>query len=143
MSFRMPYAQPILTLVYNKKCNSSNRALSILYDALKKHPGVFKLDILDYKKQPPTKDQLRNITEYLGVGKDFSTILRKDASADAETLNSVDELEEAIRRRPEILQRPILVDWDKGKAIVARPPEKVGDFLKEMGYWKEGEEEHI
>ncbi|CAG8743405.1 16504_t:CDS:1, partial [Dentiscutata heterogama] len=61
----------------------SNVALSILHEALKKQPGIFKLDVLDYQKQPPTKDQLRNIVQYLGIEHDLNKILREDTSTAA------------------------------------------------------------
>ncbi|CAG8716686.1 15382_t:CDS:1, partial [Acaulospora morrowiae] len=124
MSFRLPHAQSILTLVYNSKSKNSNTALSILYEALRRQPGVFKLDILDCKKQPLTKDQLRNITDYLGAENDLKSVLRNDESEAVETASNVDELENVIKKQPDRMQRPILVDWNKGKAIIARPPEK-------------------
>ncbi|CAG8827331.1 12674_t:CDS:1, partial [Dentiscutata erythropus] len=42
-----------------------------------------------------------------------------------------------IKQNPSNLQRPIVVDWNNGKAIIARPPEKLNEFLKELGYWKD------
>ncbi|CAG8497186.1 14131_t:CDS:1 [Cetraspora pellucida] len=146
MSFRMPFAQPIITLIYNPSCSKSNLALSILQEALTKQPDVFKLDILDYQKQPPTKDQLKNIVQYLGVEHDLNKLLRdntsistngEDTQETVKTALSVSELSEVIKQQPSRLQRPILVDWNKGKAIIARPPEKVEEFLKELGYLKE------
>ncbi|RIB10443.1 hypothetical protein C2G38_1979798 [Gigaspora rosea] len=146
MSFRMPFTQPIVTLIYNPSCSKSNVALSILHEALKKQPGIFKLDVLDYQKQPPTKDQLSNIVQYLGIEHDLNRILRDDTSTVAseegiqetmKTAHNVNELTEVIKQQPLKLQRPILVDWDKGKAIIARPPEKTKEFLKELGYLKE------
>ncbi|CAG8531522.1 12691_t:CDS:1, partial [Racocetra fulgida] len=137
----MPFAQPIITLIYNPSCSKSNLALSILQEALTKQPGVFKLDILDYQKQPPTKDQLRNIVQYLGIEHNLNQILRDNVSITTsgentqetiKTALSVSELTEVIKQQPSRLQRPILVDWNNGKAIIARPPEKVEEFLKEL-----------
>jgi arsenate reductase-like glutaredoxin family protein len=136
MSFRLFNVQPILTLIHNPTCSKSNEALSILHKALKKQPGAFKLDVLDYQKQPPTKDQLQNIVRYLNIENDLNKILRNEDSTEGEP-SSIQELSYVIKERPIRLQRPILVDWDKGKAIIGRPAEKVDGFLKELGYLKD------
>ena len=143
MSFRLNIAQPILTLLYNPACNKCNQALSILHKALEQQPGVFNLDILDYQKRPPTKDQLQNIVQYLNAENDLNKILRdEDGTAkEGDTMQgpkSIQELANIIKEQPIRLQRPILIDWDKGRAIIARPAEKVDGFLKELGYLKEG-----
>ncbi|CAH1762133.1 2585_t:CDS:2 [Entrophospora sp. SA101] len=161
MSFRLNF-QPILTLIYNPKCSKSNKALQILNETLEKEPDIFKLDVLDYQKQPLTNDQLRSIVDYLGIkdNNGFSSILRSDdasgnvnnnisqkegkgntsATATNNTAESpniplpstTQELLEIVKQQPIRLQRPILVDWNKGKAIIARPPEKITDFLYEL-----------
>nr|CAG8492100.1 7512_t:CDS:1 [Entrophospora candida] len=165
MSFRLNF-QPILTLIYNPKCSKSNKALQILNETLEKEPDIFKLDVLDYQKQPLTNDQLRSVVDYLGIkdNNGFGSILRSDdasgnvnnnisqkegkgntsATATNNTAESpsiplpstTQELLEIVKQQPIRLQRPILVDWNKGKAIIARPPEKITDFLYELGYLK-------
>ncbi|RIA80735.1 hypothetical protein C1645_761400 [Glomus cerebriforme] len=139
MSFRLNIALPILTLIYNPACNKCNKTLSILHKVLEQHPDAFKLDILDYQKQPPTKDQLRNIVQYLNIENDLNKILRNEDGTVKEGTgpSSIQELTNLVKEDPIKLQRPILVDWDKGKAIIARPAEKVDGFLKELGYLKE------
>ncbi|CAG8487857.1 4327_t:CDS:1 [Funneliformis caledonium] len=139
MSFRLNFAQPILTLIYNPTCSKSNKVLSILHEALEKRPGVFKLDLLDYQKQPPTKDQLTNIINYLNLENDLNQILRNENVAAEGTTkvkgpSSIQELANLVKEQPIRLQRPILVDWNNGRAIIARPPEKAGGFLKDLGY---------
>ncbi|GBC08865.1 hypothetical protein RclHR1_08440006 [Rhizophagus clarus] len=145
MSFRMNVAQPILTLVFNSACNKCNKTLSILHKALEQQPGIFSLDVLDYQKTPLTQDQLRNIVQYLNIENDLSKILRNedgttkegDTASKVEQPKSIQELANIVKEQPIRLQRPILVDWDKGRAIIARPAEKVDGFLKELGYTKE------
>ncbi|RGB30236.1 hypothetical protein C1646_765622 [Rhizophagus diaphanus] len=145
MSFRINMVQPILTLIYNPACNKSNKALSILHKTLEQQPGIFNLDILDYQKTPLTRDQLRNIVQYLNIENDLNKILRNEdgtvkegnETTKIEQPKSIQELTNIVKEQPIRLQRPILVDWDKGKAIIARPAEKVDEFLKELGYTKE------
>ncbi|RHZ86439.1 hypothetical protein Glove_51g83 [Diversispora epigaea] len=162
----MSFSQPILTLIHNSRCNKSKNAHSILCEALKRQPGIFKLDILEYQKQPPTKDQLRLIAQYLNVENDLNQLLRNNdnsnnngktstpttstttetSSANEDTtvrsnatndIRGINHLADIIKQNPSNLQRPIVVDWNNGKAIIARPPEKLNEFLKELGYWKD------
>jgi arsenate reductase-like glutaredoxin family protein len=145
MSFRLHVAQPILTLIYNPVCNKCNKTLSILHKALEQQPGIFNLDVLDYQKTPLTRDQLRSIVQYLSIENDLGKILRNedgtvnegDTATKIEQPKSIQELANIVKEQPIRLQRPILVDWDKGRAIIARPAEKVDGFLKELGYIKE------
>src|SRR5438128_1073694 len=76
MSFRLR-AFPILTLVHNPKSLISMKALSILQSAHSAKPDKFTVDVLDITKQPPTKDQLSNIVDYLGVGENVQSVLRE------------------------------------------------------------------
>ncbi|CAG8778020.1 25444_t:CDS:1, partial [Racocetra persica] len=84
----------------------------------------------------------RNIVQYLGVEHDLNKILRDDVSIAAgeectqetvKTVHTISELSEMIKQQSSKLQRPILVDWNKGKEIIARLPETVEGFLKELG----------
>src|SRR5277367_3100423 len=99
MSFRLNIARPILTLIHNPACSKSNKALTILHEALEKQPGVFKLDLLDYQKQPPTKDQLRNIIQYLNIENDLNKILRNEDGTTKEERgpSSIQELANIIK----------------------------------------------
>src|SRR6266540_408429 len=104
MSFRSNFAQPILTLIYNPTCSKSNKVLSILHETLRKQPGVFKLDLLDYQKQPPTKDQLRNIVQYLKIENDLNQILRNEnenaTSVKEGAASSIQELANIVKEQP-------------------------------------------
>src|SRR5947208_4063260 len=99
MSFLLNLPQPILTLIHNPACNKSNQSLSILHKALEEQPGIFKLDLLDYQKQPPTKDQLENIVRYLNIENDMSKILRNEGDT-VKVPSSVQELVNIIKEKP-------------------------------------------
>ena len=62
---------------------------------------------LDITEAPPTSDQLRSIFGYVGEGK--ASQLVKGASNQGEALKK-------LRENPESFIRPVVVDWNMGKA---------------------------
>ena len=56
---------------------------------------------------PPTPDQLKNILEYLGEG--GAGTLIKGATGESDALKRLKESADAF-------QRPVVVDWNQGKA---------------------------
>ncbi|CAG8618212.1 11625_t:CDS:1, partial [Ambispora gerdemannii] len=154
MSFRLPHLRPIITLIHSPKCATSTKALRILKTAKTSSQDAFDVDIIDHTRQEVTKDQLVTIAEYLG--NDFKQVLKKpnedgeNAIAPEENIQNrshekideeflpktVDQFVSIVKKNPSRLRPPILVDWNKGHAIATRPPEKIIDFLKNLGYLK-------
>ncbi|KAG9294750.1 hypothetical protein G9A89_008229 [Geosiphon pyriformis] len=149
MSFRMPRLIPIISILHNSRCLTSNQALQLLQSARGKAKDRFNIDIIDDQKQPVTQDQISIILENLGIGKDFGKLLRLDEGKVSKFEDKIEtdqnegeifvknprteeEFFQLVEKNPMKLQRPIVVDWDKGKAIIARPPEKVNEFLKDL-----------
>lgn len=71
---------------------------------------------------PPTPDQLKNIFEYLGSGK--AAQLVKGASSQSDALRKLQE-------NGDNFQRPVLVDWNHGKAVAGDNESEILKMLKE------------
>ena len=87
-------------------------------------------EVIKYMDTPPDENALRELLEMLG--KKPREIMRKheavfkDAGLDDPTFTD-EELIEAMAQCPSLIERPIVVN--KGKAIIARPPESIEDIL--------------
>lgn len=92
-------------------------------------PGHIRRDPfeLEITESPPTKDQLKSIFDYAGGSK--AAQLVKGASSSSDALRKV-------REDPENFIRPVVVDWNRGKAgkVIPRAHQDVPD--KENSYWK-------
>ena len=109
------------TIWHNPRCSKSREALAILQAA----PGV-EVEILDYLKQPPSREAIAAI--YAKAGMTPSEGLRK-AEDGAKALKgaSDDAILDAMAADPILIERP-LVETAKG-ARLGRPPEKVREIL--------------
>lgn len=113
-----------VTIYHNPKCNSSNNAVAIA-----KELGT-DAEIVEYRKHPPTADDLRQIIAKLDDPP--TDLVRRDALweklglTDADVA-SVDQIVDVIVANPMIMQRPLLVTDET--AIIGRPKERVREFL--------------
>lgn len=107
-------------IYHNPRCSKSRQALELL-----RQRGI-EPRIIEYLKSPPDLNTLRSF------GLPVREILR-DNEAEYTALGLADpgktdaELLAAIVKHPILLQRPIV--FHAGRAIVARPPEKVNELL--------------
>ena len=110
---------PIIIL-HNSRCSKSQKALEILRE--KEEP----IEVIEYTKTPLKPALLKSILEKLNLP--ASAILRKKEANDAGiSMLEGDELLRGICNNPLTMQRPIIISGNK--AIIARPPEKLVDFL--------------
>ncbi|KAI8818118.1 uncharacterized protein EV422DRAFT_569905 [Fimicolochytrium jonesii] len=115
---------PRFTLYHNPSCSKSNATLTFLNSVLS--PST--LHIVDYTSTLPALDELTKVCSLMPVGH-RKEVVRWD-EVDGEGANVSDEDVDAIvrvvmqdvRKR---LQRPLVVDWANGKAVVGRPLENV------------------
>ena len=111
-------------IYHNPRCSKSRQALQLLRDA-----GV-EPTIVEYLKTPLAKDQLRNISQLLGLRpKDFVRKIENDFK-DNDLLRYLEDDEriiEAMLSFPKIIERPIVVSG--GKAVIGRPPENVQKLI--------------
>jgi arsenate reductase len=112
----------VIIIYHNPKCINSTGTIEIL----KKRGEDFK--IIEYLKTPPSKDELEEILEKLGMKPE--EIIRKE-EIDFEKYRGKkltnEEWLEALVETPILIQRPIVING--GKAIISRPPEKVLKIL--------------
>lgn len=111
-------------LVYhNGECSKCRGALELLQEMNVPH------DVRFYLAEPLSEEELRSLLVKLGIP--ASELIRKSepefAAYEGKEL-SEEEWIQAILRHPVLMQRPVVEKNDM--AIIARPPEKVIDFIK-------------
>ncbi|KAG0370271.1 hypothetical protein BC939DRAFT_502293 [Gamsiella multidivaricata] len=129
MSFRLPKF-PMLTLFHNPASDASNQALKLLHKAA--FSNNFEIDVVDSKTTPPTHQQVSSIVGYLGKGS-IEKGCRDILAPDAPKASTVAEVQKILDSNPGYMMKPLVVDWNKGKAIVAVPPTKVSEMVKDVG----------
>ena len=115
------------TIYHNPACGTSRKALALLEET----PGV-DVEVVQYLKTPPTRDQLAAL--YARAGMTPREGLRTHNSPAAELcaeLNLLDASDDAILdamvAHPILIERP-LVETEKGVRL-ARPAEKAREIL--------------
>lgn len=109
-------------IYHNPRCSKSRQALEMLND------GGHDVEIIEYLKTGLDKVEVENLIVMLGD--EVSSLIRKKETEFKENPFDTEkekEIIKALTKTPKLLERPIVV---KGKkAIIARPPEKIGDFV--------------
>ena len=77
---------------------------------------------MEITEAAPTPDQLKSIFEYVGAGK--AAQLVKGASSQSDALRK-------LKEDGENFQRPVIVDWNSGKAVVGDNESEILKLLKE------------
>jgi|SRR3954469_4948369 arsenate reductase (glutaredoxin) len=112
-----------ITVYHNPRCGKSRAALAILA----KH-GVEPV-VVEYLKNPPTKDDLRAILKKLGMT--AGQIVRKSEDVYRQNFSgkvmSDEQWLDALVQYPVLMERPIVIKDDRG--LIGRPPEKVSELL--------------
>jgi arsenate reductase len=110
-------------LYFNPACSKCRSAQSILDER-----GI-EAEVVRYLDRAPTVDELRGLMTMLGID-DPRAMMRTGETVYAELgLEGAppDRLLQAITEHPILLERPIFVVG--GRAVIARPPEKLLDLL--------------
>ena len=113
-----------LVIYHNPGCSKSRETLQILEN------HDLSPTIVEYLDNPPTRQELKQIIEMLGIS--ARDLLRtteqiyEDAKLDSWAL-SEDEIITAICQHPALLQRPIVVSGNR--AVIGRPPTRVLDII--------------
>ena len=115
-----------LTIYHNPHCSKSRRTLELI-----REHGI-EPRIVEYLQSPPDKATILELAQRLESPVD--ALLRKnedDYRASAHELAADDDeaVAEWLARHPRALQRPVVVDEDRGAAVIGRPPENVLDLL--------------
>jgi arsenate reductase len=112
-----------MKIYHNPRCSKSRQTLQLIQDK-----GV-EVEIIEYLKDIPTKEELKVILSKLGVNAE--DILRKGETDfkenyKGETLSN-DEWIDAMIQYPKLIERPIVIK--DNKAVLGRPPENVLELL--------------
>jgi arsenate reductase-like glutaredoxin family protein len=82
--------------------------------------SAFELEITE---AAPTADQLRSIFEYLGSGKAGQLV--KGAASESDALKK-------LKESGDNFERPVIVDWNQGKAIAGENESEILKMLREL-----------
>ncbi len=115
-----------LTIYHNPRCSKSRKTLQLIEDA-----GIDPTVVL-YLEDAPLPSEILDFAGKLEMP--VSELLRRGepdfkAAKDLPDLDDDSALAEWLSRHPRVLQRPIVVDSKRGKAVIGRPPENVCDLL--------------
>lgn len=109
-------------IYHNPKCSKSRKALEILNE------NSISPDIIEYLKRPLSAEELKNVFQVLG--KKPNEVLRKkeeEFKVLSIDLNDDDQVIDAIIKSPKILERPIIINGQRG--VIGRPPENIMELL--------------
>ncbi len=113
-----------LIIYHNPRCSKSRETLKILQDN-NRQPKI-----IEYLHEPPTKLELANIIEMLGISpRELLRITEpeyKAAGLDDKSISDA-HIIAAICKYPPLLQRPIVIQGNS--AIIGRPPTKVLEIV--------------
>ncbi|KAI1427147.1 DUF1687-domain-containing protein [Xylaria sp. FL1777] len=130
--FRFRKTLDIVTLFHKAGSPASLRAATVLKqasanateaateDQASTHRADFELQVTE---DPPTAGQLETILQYVGKNKIGSVI--KGASTEDEALKR-------LREDTDNLQRPLIVDWNNGRAIVSSKESEILKMLDQL-----------
>ena len=112
-----------MIVYHHSSCSKSRFALDLLREK------KLEFEIVEYFKNPFTKDELRDIIRKLGIHPE--ELIRKNEKEYKQvfpTKNiSEDDWIEGMLKYPKLIQRPIVVNGDK--AVIARPAERILEIL--------------
>ncbi|WP_448103704.1 arsenate reductase (glutaredoxin) [Pedobacter panaciterrae] len=115
----------MIKIYHNNRCSKSRCALTILEDSGK------EFEVVNYLETVPTVEELQTIVGKLGIAP--RELVRKSEALYKENYKgkdlSDDEWIAAMVENPILIERPILVSDDL--AVIARPSEKIYDFLQQ------------
>ena len=114
-----------IKIYHNPRCSKSRQTLQLLQD------NNITPEIILYLESPPTKTELKDLLEKLGIS--ARDLLRTSEQAYKEaglsdTALGENQLLQAMVTEPKLIQRPIVVAGDK--AVLGRPPENALELIQ-------------
>jgi arsenate reductase len=114
----------VIRIYHNSRCSKSRSALALV----EQHGKPF--EVIHYLETPPSVSELKTLLSQLGITARQLLRTGEDEYRELELADpslSEDALIAAMVKHPRLIERPIVVV--NGKAVIARPPEKVLDLL--------------
>lgn len=113
----------MIQVYHNNRCGKSREAIALLEQSGK------EFEIIKYLDNPPTFEELNVLLQKLNY-KPLELVRQKESlwieKFKGKNLTD-DEIVKALSENPILIERPIVILEDK--AIVARPVEKLNDFI--------------
>ena len=111
-----------VTIYHNPRCSKSRQTLQLITDSGTAHTIVAYLD------DSPDAAAIADLASKLGVA--VADLLRRGESDFKEATDLPDLSDDAgladwLAKHPIVLERPIVVNDNSGKAVIGRPPENV------------------
>lgn len=111
------------TIWHNPKCGTSRKTLAILEER-----ADVELTVVEYLKQPPTREKLAQLYADAGIAPNAALRIRgTDAQERGLPEADADTVLDAMAADSSLMERPV-VETEKGVAI-CRPQDKVLDLL--------------
>jgi arsenate reductase len=114
-----------LKIYHNPQCSKSRQTLAII-----REHGI-EPDIVHYLDEMPDAETLLQIARTLGTG--IGPMLREGEREYREAKDRPEgddrALAEWLSRHPRLLQRPIVIDEARARAVIGRPPGNVLELL--------------
>jgi len=115
-----------VTIYHNPRCSKSRRTLELVQESGVAHSVVL------YLENTPGADEIVNLAKKLGVS--VRDLLRRGeseftAATDLPALEDDEQLAAWLVNHPIVVERPIVVNDETGKAAIGRPPENVIPLL--------------
>lgn len=108
--------------VYEKRTCTTCRNLA----ALLSERGI-DFDTVEYHVEGLTEAEIRDLLAKAGIPASAALRMREEGAAELAAAGDEDAIVAAMAERPELLQRPIVVNGDR--AVLARPVERVLEIL--------------
>lgn len=113
----------MIQVYHNNRCGKSREAIKILETSGK------EFEIIKYLENPPTFAEVEILLEKLGfkpleLVRQYESLWKENFKG--KNLSNKDIIKGLIQN-PILIERPIIIFYEK--AIVARPPQKLNDFI--------------
>lgn len=112
-------------IYHNPRCSKSRQALELLQN---NHINPI---IVEYLKDPISREQLFELRSHFDL-RDFVRTDEPVFKTRALALENEANVLEAMLKEPILMQRPIVTY--NGKAIIARPPEKILELMSSLDF---------
>jgi len=110
------------TIFHNPRCITSRNALALL-----RSKGV-EPQVVDYLKHPPGERELKRVIKLLGIPASGLLRRRERLFKDLKLEGAGDgKAVAAMLEHPVLIERPVVIR--SGRAVLARPPEKLLELL--------------
>jgi arsenate reductase len=115
-----------LTIYHNPRCSKSRKTLELIRNA-----GI-EPEIRLYLEDSPTAEEISAMAAKLD--RPVADLLRRGESAFKDATDLPDLADDAglaawVAAHAIVLERPVVLDSDSGKAVIGRPPENVQALL--------------